>query len=155
MYENTIILYSWLKRLSENLVLNFITWCITTVYLIVHSKINVKKKTKKKQLLCEQQWHLQSFWGRDRIPQRRSVAALSTIRGSLFSDSSHVLAVNRLINCTFCNSIKGSVMVHKVWNSVDPWGDPQSLDNYPTFLQNCLWRSVKDYYVSSLWRCSW
>lgn len=43
----------------------------------------------------------------------------------LFSDSSHVLRVNRLINRNFSNSIKGSVMVHKVRSSVDPRGDPR------------------------------
>lgn len=29
-------------------------------------------------------------------------------------------------------------MVYKVWNSSDPRGDPQSLDNYAAFYKNCL-----------------
>lgn len=48
----------------------------------------------------------------------------------LFPHCSCVPNIYLLINRTFCNSIKGSVMVYKVGNGVDPLGNPQSLDSY-------------------------
>lgn len=71
-------------------------------------------------------------------PEKVSGCAVHHQGPFLLSDSSHVLCVNRLINCTFRYSIRGSAMVYKVWNSIDPWGNPQSLDNYPAFHKNCL-----------------
>lgn len=79
----------------------------------------------KQQFLCGQQWQTQIALA----PEKVIGCSVHHQGVFLFSDSSPVLSINRLINCTSCNSIKASVMVYKVWNCIDPSGDPQSLDN--------------------------
>lgn len=80
---------------------------------------------------------------------------MSAIRAPfLFSDNSHVPAVNRLINCTFsaiqlrqCN---GAQSTERRWPS-------GAIRTPPTIIQpaskNCL-RAPEDYYVGSLWNGS-
>lgn len=110
-----------MKPLSKNVLCRIFNWhailwtstmyiyLLNTTYFLFLNVIAVSERIN----LCEQCWQFSP-------PEKVSGCTVHHQGVFVFSNSSHVHGTNRLINGTFFNSIKSSVMVYKAWNSVTP-----------------------------------